>query len=512
MRVPIKGLGEVGFIGDQEGYALVPNAWTELTNMRMYAGWAERFLGHARVFDQCDVMPLWIAPYATTAKKYLVHAGKNAVFVDDGALRTDITGAAPTGGLSDRWSGGSFNSVLVLNNGVDQPMFWGGDVAQNLATLTNWSANDRAKIVRFMGYFIVALNITTLGVNYPYRVKWSGVAAPGTLPVWTPATANKAGFQDRIGVGAFVDALPLGESLVLYFEGSMTVMSFIDGQDVMGFKDLPDPYGMLAPGCGVVIPKIGHVVLTKGDVIVHAGNGAESILEDKAKQWLQDNIDSNYYPVSFVVANHARSEVWICFPQTGQQFCTLALVWNWRSGALSKRTIPACTYGCTGFINYASNTWDSATGIWDAQTETWDEETDLFATDTTRLFMSSIDGRIYAMDSGETFAGTAFTGTAERTGLNEIPGAAALKDRVKLVSRLWISIDAAAGTQLTVQVGGSDDPNTAPTYSAAFTYTVGTDRWVDTFASGVFLAWKISGTAHFRVQSVDFEVTDGGQF
>ena len=113
---PLKELGSIGYIADQEGYELTPSAFSYVKNMRFSRGWAERGGGYSQVFTNTSVIPYFITPYSTATINYIVHAGLAAVYVDDGSTRTNITGTAPTGVVTDKWTGGSSSGILVLNN------------------------------------------------------------------------------------------------------------------------------------------------------------------------------------------------------------------------------------------------------------------------------------------------------------------------------------------------------------------------------------------------------------
>ena len=77
------------------------------------------------------------------------------VMVTDGTTHWDITPVAglTSGGadVNDRvgiWTGTTLNSVPVLNNGIDYPFYWDGQVGNPCLTLPDWPANVYAKSVR----------------------------------------------------------------------------------------------------------------------------------------------------------------------------------------------------------------------------------------------------------------------------------------------------------------------------------------------------------------------------
>lgn len=116
---------------------------------------------------------------------------------------------------------------------------------------------------------------------------------------------------------------------------------------------------------------------------------------------------------------------------------------------------------------------------------------------------------IVQTETGGNFGSTTPTCSIERTGM-----AFDKPDTVKTVRAVVPRVDAVAGTVLTIQVGGSMDAEISPTWSPAFTYTVGTSRKADCFASGRFLSYRMSSaTAQpWRMKSFDMEITEHGLY
>ena len=516
MRAKFTGLGDVGVISDQEGYELAPNALTTLRNMRMAAGSVERVKGHIQVGSDTANVPYYLLPFRTNTASFLIWAGVNDVRAFDGSTVTDITG--PAIASTERYTHGVLGGVLLLNNGLDNPMYWGGDTAQNLAVMPGWTATHKAKSLRALKNHAIALNITKDGVNYPRMMKTSKAAVPGAVPAgWsTTVPANGAVERDLAEVDdPLVDGLALGDIFIAYGTQSMYGVQHIGG--TVGWRTwlLPDKVGMLAPGCAAKTP-LGHVVLAAGDVVVHNGNGVRSILNDRRRNWLMDNMDLNYYGNSFVVANPTRREVLICFPERGYQYPTKALIWNWESNALGERDLPNATYGCAAALAYAQESFDNDSVTFDSESVlTFDTASlESFAQNDERILLCTSAKEIFLVDSGGQFDGSNFTATAERTGIDEVPGLPQLTGRVKYVQRIWPQIDGDAGAQVSVQIGGSMVSGEAVAWETAVTYTIGTDEWLDLTTSYRYLAWRITatGSSHFRMRTMLWDIEDDGEF
>lgn len=508
--VKIPNAGQFGVVYDLPAYELPVNAWSRASNVRFKDGCVERFRGDAQVFDAPSVTPYYVAPYQVGDYRYWVHAGLSAVYADDGTTRTDITGTAPTGSATDFWNGGTLNGVFVLNNGKDQPMFWGGNPANNLATLTGWNANWRAKVVRPFKNYLVALDVTKSGTRFGNMVKWSHSAVPGTIPTsWDETDVTKdAGEQDLAEEpSAMVDCLPLGDVNIIYKERAMFAMQYIGHPAIFRFQRLPGDVGALAQRCAVATP-IGHVVLTPGDVVVHNGQGPQSIANAQVRRWLFTSIDSANYRNAFLTANPARNEVWVCFPEVGSTFCSAALVFNWLDKTWAYRQLSNVTHGEAGQLLYsAATSWDSDTGTWDEADDAWGQ--DDFSPVDSRLILASTAPRLALADSGMTFSGSAFTSLVERTGLTfDAP------QSVKTIRAVYPRIDASDGTLIRVEVGGSMDAETAPTWSPAVEFTVGQSQKIDAFVSGRFLAVRFTSLDNkpWRIKSYDLDIVMRGAF
>lgn len=503
--------GQYGLVADQPQQELPINAWTKAENIRFRDGSAERVDGHVNIFSAPTVTPYFIAPYGTTTKRYWIHAGLTSVHSDDGTTRDDITGTAPTGGIDDRWTGGTLNGVFFLNNGVDDPMYWGG--TGNLASVPGWDATWTCKSLGAYKNYLVAIGVSKGASDYPHMVKWSNAAEPGTMPTsWdeTDPTIDAGEIDLAETPDLLVDQMVLGEVNIIYKEASMYSMQFVQGNDIFAFRRLPGNFGMLARGCGANTPK-GHVVLAAGDLVLHQGQGEpQSLLTGKLKRWLfQTQIDSVNYKRCFLTANPTKNEVWICYPYQGASSCTKALIWNWQDNTFGTRDLPNVTYAASGLLDYTQgNTWADYSGVtWADLNKAWNGN-DYTPADS-RLILASTLPRLYLADARSTFAGTNIAATLERTGM-------AFDDpySVKTIRAIYPRIKAVSGTQVYVQLGASMDAEIAPTWGDPVLYTVGTTFKADSFATGRFLALRVysTGKQGWSVKSMDVDLVARGAY
>lgn len=506
IKVPATG----GVVSDGMGEELDLGQWSTSLNMRFRNGYAEKCRGFTQVYTTPSVTPYWLQPYSTATTRFMVHAGLAAAYVDDGSTRTDITGTAPTGAVDDRWTGGVLNGVLIMNNGKDLPMFWAGNTANNLATLTNWDSNEICYAMRPWKNYLFALRVKKTSTWYPYMVKWSAAADPGAVPAsWDEGdAANDAGEIDLAETpDLLIDAIPFGDALIIFKERSAYAARYVGGQFIFQFQRIPGDVGMLARGCGTVTPR-GLVVLTSGDVVLFDGGQFRSICEGTVRREIWNSIDSTNAQRSFVVANPTKNEVWICYPEADQSTCTKAAVWNWNDETWTFRSLPNVTYGTYGQVAGASSTaWSGSSDTWATQPDQWN--TNEYSTNETRLVMCHSTPYISLADTSGSDFGSTISTTLERVGvsLGDTQGR-------KLIRGVWPRIDAAPGTQISIQVGATDTPDGTPSYATAKTFTVGTDAKIDTFASGRYLTLKLTSATpqSWRLRGFDVDAVQAGRY
>lgn len=495
---------------DQAPVDLPDNAFSFSQNCRFAGGYAGRMAGHIQVFGALSVVPLFVLPMTYGSSKFVVYPGTNAIYADDGTTETDVTGSPPTGTATDKWTGDVFNSIAILNNGVDIPQYWDGNIANNFAGFPTWDANWRAKSIGSYKNFIVAINITKSGARYPQLVKWSTAANPGTMPnSWDEAdpTTDAGEFPLADTQGELVDQQTLGGVNIIYKTDSYYAMQFVGGEAKFAFQLIEKNTGLLSQNCVVEFPG-GHACIGNGDIYVHNGGQSRSIVSERDRDWFFGNLDATYRGLSFACVNPSKKEVWFCAPGTGFTSCTYALVWNWESDTIGQRDLPNLYHANTGQIDVAAiSVWDSFTDVWDDVTEIWSQLQ--YNSSEQRLIMASANQEFYLPDRSSTFDGNEYTSTLQREDL--VLGDPTM---VKLIQNIWLRVDAPTGVVLQVRCGSRASPDQEVSWGAYFTYTVGTSFRVNLFCSGRFIAYEIRSTSgsSWRVKGITFEFENVSEF
>jgi hypothetical protein len=248
------------------------------------------------------------------------------------------------------------------------------------------------------------------------------------------------------------------------------------------------------------------VILTAGDVVLNNGQSIQSIADGQVRRFIFNSISFGNSARPFVTSNPQRNEVLICFPFADSQACTMAAVWNWESKTWGMRTLNNATYGDIGMIDASlSDSWESDPDPWSLDTTSWNENE--YSPNESLLLLSELT-RISAFDVSAGDDGMShLTGSLERTGMT-------MDDPYtnKLVRAVYPRIDAPYGTTVTVQVGGAMNPGQAPVWSAPVSFIVGQSVKADSFASGRFLAIRLSASAPWRMRSFDMDIVQSGAY
>jgi hypothetical protein len=470
--IEINDAGVLGSIADTPAHLLPPEAWTLALNMHVVDRGMEKLLGEEQIFGTPGVAPHFLMPVQTAVATFWLYTSLTKAFGYDGTTHTDITRGGG-GGANDYtasntrdWNGTLLGGVPIINNGADIPQFWSPvALGTDLQNLTNWPGTLRAKIVRAFGPFLMAFRCTKSGTAFPHMVKWSHPADPGSVPSsWDETDATKdTGEVDLADVqaGLIQDALPLGDTMYIYKEGSVWKCRFIGGRSIFDFGKaawLPT-IGLLAPRC-VAITGDGtkHVWATQDDIMWHNGNRVQSILNERQRKRLFNEIDTINFENCFMFANPFNTEMYFCYPSSGQTNPDKALIMNYAAGEIwpiTERDGVTFRNAAIGDIEGAADEdWEANENEWEVDDGPWStierRRVVLAGTDTTKFFN---------LDKGPTRNGAVFTGTLRREGLSVLGKKRNGEwivdfNRRKMVDAVWPKAE--SGGSISIRMGGQE--------------------------------------------------------
>ena len=496
-----------GIIYDTPAYDLPMDVWSEGQNIRFTDGSAEKFEGDSEVFGTLLNAPDWFIPVGYGVNYYWVYANQTAIAVTDMASHFDITPVAGVNANLDiNWNGGLVNNYVVMNNGVEPPIWWDGATSNVMTALPAWPANQLAGVIRPYKNYLVAMNISDAAGEYPDLIQWSDAALPGGVPdSWDVADPTKDAGETTLSdtPGEIVDGAPLGDSFYIYKRNAVYAMQYTGGQFIHSFRRVYADIGAMATNCIGVLDN-RHLVLTSNDLIVHDGSSPpQSILDRRMREWLFNTINEAYYSRSFIVPYHIKNEMWVCFPTGDSEFADTALVWNYVDNQIGLREINQVRHIASGVVDPGEDTtWDSDTNTWDVDSSIWNER-GYSPTAFSLVIGDRTNSKFLEVDVGDTFNGTPFTSYIARDSMPLID-----RHNLKLVKAVYPRMSSTAATTVKFRIGSQMHATDPITWCTERDFVIGVDDKIDLLKKGRYFSFRFSsGTdINWKLHSFDVEI------
>lgn len=515
MIVRVPQAGAIGVNKDLSASELSNNAWTSALNIRFLDGMAGPVYGYGQVYGDPSYPPQHVLPCNVGGNRTWVYCSSahiNACTIVSGStLHSDISPTTARAGVSNKWTSTLLSGLPIINAGDgSSPLSWGLDMSSPAEDLANWPGGVSCKSLRAFKSYLVALSVTKDGQNYPYMVKWSNPADPGSVPSsWdeTDPTTDCGEMDLADGYDPIVDGLQLRDYFMIYKENSTWRMAFIGGDYIFSFTRVSGN-GAMNVNCIAEVDGY-HVVLTGDDVVLHDGQSATSILDKQTRRYFFQHIDIDHSDRCFVFTNPFFNEVLICYPEIGSEFCNMALVWNYVDKTVSFRSLPDIDHASTGPVdNSLAGLWNQDDSPWDTDLSLWNQP-DFVPSGARVLMASSNVGKLYMLDSSSSFDGENNAAYIERRGLSF-----SAPETIKTVKGIRPRISGNNGMTVKITVGASDDPFDEPRWGNPMNHVVGKTVQDNCFVSGRYIALRFeTGSAYqWRLDSFDIDVEKGGMF
>lgn len=400
------------------------DAWSEVLNVSFKDGRSRKAAGYNSIFGTTPSNILTLAPAVEGGVLYWYEATYDKIYKTDGNVHIDSTRLSGdyTANDNDGWVATNLNTLLVFNNAVDVPQtrYFGSD---NFVDLPNWPTGMTTKVMRSYKNYLIALNTTEGGVNYPTTVRWSSPADPGQAPfTWDITDATNDAGENYLAdtQGAIVDGRKLRDSFIIYKEDAVYSMNYIGGVFVFSFRQLFDDVGALSKNC-IAEFEGKHFVVGQGDVYVHNGVQKSSVISGKMRDYLFSNIKTEAFKKTFVVPDYSNTEMWICFPSNqnnDNDECDLALIWNWIDNNWSIRQLPNIRYATYGVVDPKEpDFWDASVGVWNTDALPWGESN--YNPSKLKVIMTSVaNDKVYLVGNTTVFDDQPFLSVLQRDGMN----------------------------------------------------------------------------------------------
>lgn len=348
-------------------------------NVHMRRGFPTRIRGRRTAYTAFPTIPYHMLNVDLNGFNWWLMFGTDDIYALETSNSHDISIAAQST-ISNpyEWSSTLLNGIPSFTNGKDSPHYWTGDSVDDAIVLPGWPASTTCKFLVAFRFHLFALNINSPSGIFENLILWSDAAAVGEVPQsWTPAASNEAGSAYLADTpGRCIAGEPLGTQLMIYKPTSFHAIEYAGQQpdNIFIVRPVVRSTGLLSPHA---LKTIGtqQAVVGNDDVVLTDGINTISIADNRIKRTLKNSIDEdNSQNVFTIYDDHAR-ELWVCVPESGNQFATIAHIWDQSRNNWVTRDLNAVKYGTVGRINddVQSQVWDDDTEVWDADLSVWDE-------------------------------------------------------------------------------------------------------------------------------------------
>lgn len=467
-----------------------PNFYTGGGNVIFRNGFARRVGGRKRVYTQNTVNPALHllnvrAPGGITESNFWLVFGASTLFALETSNISNIEGV----GLSTvtdpwQWSSTLLNNIPCFTNGLDAPRYWAGDVGTPSADLPGWPAGTICKSLIAFKFHLFALDIDGPSGHFESQILWSSAAAAGNVPAtWAAAATNDAGSATLADTpGPCMCGFPLQDTLLVFKRSSTYGVNYVGRPSIFNVRLLDGDRGALTRHAAVDVG--GRVlVVADGDVWLTDGVNWDSPAQGRVRDYLFSQLDQDNYENLFVQHDRARGEVWICYPTSGNQFCTEAIVYNVNDDTFGVRALDSVTYIAAGVVNDTSpdESWDGDAEVWDADTSFWNSANFSLANE---QIVTARNGAELMLEDDET--AVAVAAFVERLDM-----AMGEPERLKFARRLHLRTNGTPGT-LYCRVGARNAVTDAITWDTERAL-VPPASFVNVRAQGKFLSTQVRG-------------------
>lgn len=461
--------------------------------------------------------PRWLLATQTDVDAYWIAAGDGGVCVTDlDTLNADITPAAfqNVKGITSPFTGGVIEQNPVINARNSGPYWWDRLPANPMQPLPDWPVGDLADSVRPFREYLVAMNILASGTRIPDLLRVSDAAPPGLVPQsWTPGVDSQAVERSvAFRPGGLVDGMELVDRFYIYKTASVYLLQLIGGQFIFSTRPVFATFGALARNC-IAEWRGQHVVLSDGDLIIHDGINAQSLIDERVRREIFDNLDGASQENSYIYLNAALEQVAVCRPRAGEEYPSEAWVISLTDGTVGQvELLPTTPHVGYGIVSPNAGdlelTWAEKTTTWATDPTRWDQVAFLRTADQP-IAAENENTRLWELTDGTEQGGGPLTSKIERSGITLDQA-----DRRKYCRRVWPSFDATLGATLQIEIGSHDHLDEPVTWNTPQDFVVGTTKFINVDVQGYLLAYRISSTSQlpWRVTNMELEVEVMGRY
>lgn len=306
--------------------------------------------------------------------------GTNNIWAVEGSNFYDISFAGmQTITDPNEWSATLLNGIPVFSNGKDVLLYWDGNGGTDALSVPGFPAATSVKYVVAFRFHLFGLDVDGPAGHFDNQIIWSDATDPGALPTtWTPGPSNEAGSAILADTrGRLITGVPLNSQLMVYKKEAVYPVEYAGQQPDNIFTVRPANRSLGALGPHTVVD-LGdrHLVVGNDDVCLFDGVNVKSIADNRVKTFIANSIDATYAENTFVVRDLNKRETWVCIPESGSRFATVAHIWDERRDTWVTRDLISVRHSTVGFATDStpSSVWNSDAQPWDADLSSWNDD------------------------------------------------------------------------------------------------------------------------------------------
>lgn len=506
MKKPLQitNFHEIGLITDQPYVSLPLNAITDCLNVDFRSGAVRSSKGYELLTEfPSPFTPLHLTKYETSKALYYVVFDKATAYGFDGTTWRDLTGTAFTGTDDNDWVSDTAGNILIATNGVDAPQYWDHPAGQGTFLSLPWNAteswadknNKCASIKAFKGFYI-AMNITEDTDEYTNRVMWSDPVPSNNVPYWEyTLPTSLSGWLDFDSTdGSIIDGAALNDLFIVFKDHSSFALQFIGGNRVFYARMISSTIGILGRNCSCRVNE-NLFVLSDNDFFICNGSTFQSVIADKIRKLLFENISSEYYHNSFVVHDPSNREVIVGIVTEGNQFPDLFAVYSYDNNTWAIKSYPIITSLMHSIVN-VQDLGSPPIAI--------DRVYDQIIGSIPKS--ASANNRLVLFDTSEYFESETKTSSIERISL-PISG----DGNSFLITRVIPQITGEGIVEITV--GSQEEIDGTITWNDPWVFEIGVDRFISPRCSGNYFCYIIEAESpnNFAFSGITIEYRVGGK-
>jgi len=378
MKAVLRPIG--GHILDIESSELSEQVLSLARNVNMRKGFPSRIRGRRSVYaPPLPTTPYHLLNFTLNDFNWWLLFGASNIYALETSNEYDVSFVGQSAITNPHeWSSTLLNGIPCFTNGKNAPRYWTGDSVDDALALPGWPAATTCRFIVAFRFHLFALNIDNASGTFENLVLWSEATEPGAVPqTWTPAADNEAGSAFLADTeGRAIAGSPLGTQLMIYKPASFYALEYVGQQpdNIFAVRPVVRSTGLLSPHA---LKTIGQqqAVVGNEDVVLTDGINTRSIADSRIKQYLRGSIDETNAQNVFTIWDRNAKELWVCVPESGNQFANIAHIWDMSRDNWVTRDLNAVKYGTTGQVNDTSpsQTWASDSNSWDSDLSAWNE-------------------------------------------------------------------------------------------------------------------------------------------